>query len=279
VRTSLLLVSRNEESNVQRFLKSLKKQSKKLDEIVLVDSSDDRTVEMMKPYMDKIIKVEPYSCAYQRWVGMKHVTGDIVLLTDIDAELHPRWAEEMVKMFKDPEVNVVQGQVTGYGFAEEDWMFSKRLPKIGKYLNHSNTGYRRRALMEMKFDPNLRYYEDREMSYRIGRFSNYVIHGCKEAKVWHHQGGHGMEGRRLDKDSYTGALKGMKGAVSLAIKHKTPHWLLRAWFNIVYTLIIGRVTYSFIMAVAFFNAVLLMFVKPGAYRGKHPNGEAVIHEK
>lgn len=261
MKISLLLVSKDEEPNVPRFLKGFRAQTKFPDEIVLIDSSKDNTREMLlngfkTMCIDKIMsdKIEPYSCSRQRWYGMDWTTGDIILLTDIDAELHPDWIKEITKMFENPEVNIVQGQVTGYGWKEEDWMYSKHLPKIGKFLNHSNAAYRRKILECFPFDPDLKYGDDREMSYRLMKDGRYVVHGCKTARVWHHQNTHAKDIFGWNKQTWYHSCEFAMCMLVLAKKHKDIYWIARYWFNVIHSLKSGKkyIIFSIMRSLAFF---------------------------
>ena len=244
MKISLLLVSKNEEKNVPTFIRSLRKQTKLPDEIVLVDASTDRTLEMMKKNLSKkpfqkikkkFFKANPYSCSYQRWLGLKHVTGDLTLLTDIDAELDKKWLEEITEPFKNRDVSVVQGNVTSSSFADEDWMFSKGLPEKGKYLNHCNAAYRTRLLKKFNFDPQIRYGDDRDMSYRLTR-AGIIIYGRKTAKVWHHQSGHANKKseRGWTFKNFKSSSRQSYGFAFLIKKYKSPYWFARMIYNILH---------------------------------------------
>jgi len=178
MRVSLILVSRNEEKYAKSFFYSLKNQTIKPNEIILVDSSNDRTPKIAKPFVDKIIFCEPISASFQRSIGVKNSTGDVLLFTDMDAILHPEWVERIVEKFKDTEVNIVRGSVL---YNE----IKNKIPRKFTIVHHCNTAYRRKVLDEIPFDPMLPYYaDDRDMNERIKK-KGYKVYGCPLAKVFH----------------------------------------------------------------------------------------------
>lgn len=219
VKISLILVSKNEEKFAKNFFKSLRKQIRKPDEVILVDCSTDKTPEIARPYVNKLIKVKKCGASYQRGIGVKHAKGDILLFTDIDTILHPAWIKNIEKMFRNPNVHVVRGQVL--------WPEMKRkVPLIGKRINHCNVAYRRHVLEEFPFDPNLSRGDDFDMGYRVSK--KYKIYGCPSAKVLHFS---------AQKASRENSKLYMKDFLALIKKYKSPYWVIRMIYNIFYPFI------------------------------------------
>jgi len=221
-KTSLILVSKNEEKYAPNFFKSLKKQKRKPDEIILVDCSTDRTPEISKSHVNKLIRVKKCGASYQRGVGVKHSKGDILIFTDIDTILYTTWIKELVKKFKNPNIHVVRGNVL--------WPeIKKKVSLVGKRINHCNMAYRRHVLEEFPFDPNLNRGDDWDMGYRISK--KYIIYGCPKAKVIHFS---------FKKHGWENAKSYGKDWVALTKKYKTPYWTIRALYNIFYPIIEKR---------------------------------------
>ena len=234
-KVSLILVSKNEEKNVKRFFNSLKKQSRKPDEIVLIDSSKDRTAEISKPFVDKLIKT-PTNCAgHARSIGIKHSKGDIIVFTDIDVVPYPNWLEEITKCFENPDINVVQGQVfmKSYSGKNDKWLFSTGLREWGNRLCHCNTAYRRKVLEEIPFDPE-QFWDDVEMSYRVSK--KYKIYGCKAAKIYHYGAVvKSRTGNKSLKEFWDHMVFYSVGWIRILKKYKGSekiYWFLRMGFNV-----------------------------------------------
>jgi glycosyltransferase involved in cell wall biosynthesis len=252
LKVSLILVSKNEEKHVPKFLQSLKKQTRKPDEIILVDSSTDNTPNLMKPYVNKVIFTEPRGCGAARDIGVKNSKGDILVFTDIDAVLHPNWLEEMIKTFDNPEVNVVQGQVLFNSLnKEENSMWSKRLQEKGKYICGCNMAFRRKVLKEFHFDPNI-YLDDIDMGYRISK--KYIVYGNKKATVYHY----GAKIRENDNVAlWKRGVVYYTGWIQLVKKYKNPYWIARIGYNIIYLLYLGNIKVFCLHIAMLFNAIYL----------------------
>jgi glycosyltransferase involved in cell wall biosynthesis len=225
-KVSLVLVSKDEEKHLPKFLESLKKQTRKPDEIILVDSSSDRTPKIMKPYVDKIITVEPRGCGNARVVGIEKSKGDIIVFTDLDEIMYPNWLENLVKPFENPKVMVVQGKIytrsyTGKG---DDSMFANGLKDKGKYICGCNVAFRRKVLKEFPIDTH-QTWEDIELGYRITK--KYDIYGARDAIVYHYGPSSFKE-----RDIKNSALWSGVGWSRILIKHKNLYWLLRIYYNI-----------------------------------------------
>jgi glycosyltransferase involved in cell wall biosynthesis len=215
----LIVPTKNHEKFAPKFFKSLRKQKRKPDEMILVDGSTDRTPEIAKPYVDKLIKVKKYGASYQRSVGVKYATGDILVFTDIDTVLDKNWLKEIENMFLNPNVHVARGQVL--------WPeIQKEVPLIGKRINHCNVAYRRHVLEEFPFDPSVNRGDDWDMGYRVSK--KYIIYGCPKAKVLH---------LSFEQHGWKNAKAYGKDWVTLMKKYKNPYWLIRAFYNVFYPLI------------------------------------------
>jgi 4,4'-diaponeurosporenoate glycosyltransferase len=93
-RISIIIPARNEEKNLDKLFESLKTQTFKPHEIILVnDQSTDATENVAKTYGAKVINIEklpkgwlgkPWAC----FTGAKNSSGNILLFLDADTELH-----------------------------------------------------------------------------------------------------------------------------------------------------------------------------------------------
>jgi len=175
MKVSLILASRNEEKYAESFFITLKNQTRQPDEIILIDSSTDRTPKIAKPYVDEIIFTKPKPIGFQRQLGVLNSTGDIIVFTDLDALLFPDWIEKLIKKFENYSVDVVRGSVL---YSE----IKDKIPHEITIIHHCNTAYRRKVLDEFPFDEKC-VHDDRDMNERVGK--KYEIYGAPLAKVFH----------------------------------------------------------------------------------------------
>ena len=114
VKISVVVTVLDEEKTVGSLLDSLLNQTKKADEIVVVDGgSNDKTVQIIKHYQkkDKKIKLlqERGNIAHGRNNGIEVADNDIIVTTDAGCIPHPDWLEKITAPFKHANVGLVAG--------------------------------------------------------------------------------------------------------------------------------------------------------------------------
>lgn len=120
MKISVVVTVLNEEKTISSLLKSLLKQSKKPDEIVIVDGgSKDKTVELIREFQkkSKLVRlfIKPGTIAHGRNYAIKKAKYSIISQIDAGCIAQKHWLEEITKPFVDPQVQVVAGfyEMTG----------------------------------------------------------------------------------------------------------------------------------------------------------------------
>lgn len=111
----------NEEENISSFIESVLSQTKKPDEIVIVDGgSSDLTVAKIKNSTLRLcsgrelkIIIKQGNRSVGRNEAIKNATGDVILCSDTGCVLDKKWTENIIKPFKDKTVDVVAGYYRG----------------------------------------------------------------------------------------------------------------------------------------------------------------------
>lgn len=105
---SVIITTKNEESTVARLIESIKKQTYKFKEIILVDNkSEDKTLEIAKKMGVKVYIFGPERSA-QRNFGAKKATGQYLIFLDADMELTPDVLKSCVEICnKDKKIGGV----------------------------------------------------------------------------------------------------------------------------------------------------------------------------
>lgn len=113
---SMLIPCFNEGKSVRKCIDSCLDQTRAFDQIVVVDDgSTDDSLEILRSYGDRITLVAlerntgNKSLAQEQ--GMKHVTGEIVVMTDGDTVLDREFVEHIVRPFDDERVGAAGGYV------------------------------------------------------------------------------------------------------------------------------------------------------------------------
>lgn len=118
MKVSFITIVLNEEKTIDSFLGSLRSQSKKPDEVVIVDgNSTDETVERIKNYESRIkekriefkLIVKKGNRSVGRNEAIKNATGDIIISSDAGCVLDKNWVKNITEPFKSPKVDVVAG--------------------------------------------------------------------------------------------------------------------------------------------------------------------------
>lgn len=112
IRFSVIIAAKNEEQNLPRLFKSLKKLNypKEYYEIIFVnDQSTDKT----KNVIDKFIQVTPNAKLYDSFgkkypgkkgaldIGISHAKNDYIMITDADCEPEPNWLKSFSEKFTE----------------------------------------------------------------------------------------------------------------------------------------------------------------------------------
>jgi glycosyltransferase involved in cell wall biosynthesis len=110
---TIVICTRDRPEALTRCLTSLHAQTRKPDQIVVVDnaSRDDRTERAAAMAGVDYVREERTGLDIARNTGAFNATGHIIAYADDDVRLHPRWLERLVSAFDAEEVMAVTGLV------------------------------------------------------------------------------------------------------------------------------------------------------------------------
>lgn len=99
---SVIINARNEEKFIAGCIESILNQTRKADEIIVVDhKSTDKTTEIASKYPIKIIEAKRSKRGYARDIGWRNATGDIIIYADADDLFSENWIDEIEKKFNE----------------------------------------------------------------------------------------------------------------------------------------------------------------------------------
>lgn len=119
MKVSVVTTVRNEEKTIGEYLSALGAQTRRPDEIVIVDGgSTDGTVAAIRarkmPGIDvSVIEESGANIARGRNIGVAQAKWETIAVTDSGCRPDERWLESLVQPFEDPTVDVVGGVVLG----------------------------------------------------------------------------------------------------------------------------------------------------------------------
>ncbi len=198
---SVLICTYNRHELLQKALLSLVEGTgEKPDQIVVVNGGDARASRVVESFKDchnievRLVETINKNLAVSRNVGLAHCTGDIIAMTDDDAEVFPDWVSQMKRAHREhTEAGAVGGLVLG---TNSDSLVGKTADLItfpawneGCYvrtLPGVNISYKRDAIERVgQQDETLFRGEDVDYNWRVLQLG-YKIYFDPTIKVYHH---------------------------------------------------------------------------------------------
>lgn len=112
MKTSLIITVLNEEQSIRVLLDSIQKQTKKADEIIIVDAgSTDKTQKIIKSHslQPKLIIKKDLNRSQARNLGINQAKNQIAVVTDAGCTLDKDWLKQITKPFNNKLVKAVAG--------------------------------------------------------------------------------------------------------------------------------------------------------------------------
>ena len=186
---SVIITTRNEERNIERVLVSVKNQTYKDIEVIVVDNdSTDKTVEIAKRFTKKVYKKGPERSA-QRNFGVEKARGRYVLIVDADMELTSGVVESCVENIRDHKALIVSEKTQGSGLMVSIRKFEREM-YMGNLDIEVARFFEKEVFNEFGgYDLSLTGTEDYDLPKRImDRYGRNSIGWAKEW-IFHHETG------------------------------------------------------------------------------------------
>ncbi len=201
----MIITTKNEEKNIENCLRSIKGQTFKNIELIVVDNfSEDKTVEIAKNYTSKVY-LKGSERSSQRNFGAKVAIGEYLLYLDADMILSPNVIEECVEKCERDRFDAlyIPERIVGEGF----WI------KVRDFERSFYTGtvvdavrFIRKDLFERigGFDESLVGAEDWDFDRRIRKIGRT---GITNSALYHNEGGFDMKRYLKKKNYYADGIK------------------------------------------------------------------------
>ncbi len=209
---SVVVPTKNCEKTIGGLMKSLKVQDHPNYEVIVVDSSNDKTPEIVKRFGFKVIKTPSLgkrNANENRNVGWRKARGKIIAFTDGDCKVSKNWLSELVDGFEE-SVAVTGGAIKRWGesffLKYHDWAYRTGIPRINKEIVFDeklyaekqlfsdyelmvgmNMAIKKKVLEEVNgFDEGMHYLEENEneIFWRIIK-KGYKLKTTPKAVVFH----------------------------------------------------------------------------------------------
>jgi rhamnosyltransferase len=196
--TSISMVIRclNEEQHIGRLLAGLERQSRRPNEIVIVDSgSTDATLDIAARYDTKIVHIKPQEFSFGRAlnVGCAAATGDVLVFASAHVyPLYDSYLDLLTAPFADPRVALTYGRQVGdqrtkYSEARVllQWFPETSIRRQQHpFCNNANAAVRREIWEVVPYDESLTGLEDLDWARRV-QAKGFDISYVAEAPVAH----------------------------------------------------------------------------------------------
>ncbi|WP_258085051.1 glycosyltransferase family 2 protein [Thermococcus thermotolerans] len=231
---SVIMCVKNREKEVERALKSVKKQKGVLEIIVVDGNSTDRTIEIARKYTDKIYSDEGKGLAYARQLGAEKAKGEYIAYIDSDTELPKE--DLLIRMIKEMEKKgwvAIHAQLVNPRKNKTLWEYCENMhlttrfnkPGERRYLGTIVCVVKRNIVLKYRFDPFMKYAaEDTEFWSRVGKEHKFGV--SKEVAFHYH--------RASFKDFVKQRVWYGKGNARAIVKHKAWKLLLVPFGIIAY---------------------------------------------
>lgn len=183
---SVVVPTRNNTEKLERCLQSLRKQSLKCAEIIVVDGrSTDGTLKTARKHKAKVITDTLLTIGNAYYAGAKTAKGDIVAFIDDDAFAPKNWLQKIKSEMEKEKLGVVGGEdllpknSTKFQQAVYQTDLAKKptKPLYGKYaknrLRAANIAFRAEILKKENFNRQLKGLQEPELLHRL------LKQGCK----------------------------------------------------------------------------------------------------
>ena len=198
---SVIIPSYNSENTIESCLTSLRNQTfKEAYEIILVDSSNDNTPEIVRSDFSDIIFIhldEKTDPGTARNLGFEKSSGDPILFIDSDCIAAPGWIKKMVELHRSTDYYGIGGGVKNgndqnctvacAGYMAEFREFLPEQPcRIVKHIPTCNISYKREALEKLGgFNPDYYPQEDLDFNHRVQLAGRQILFD-PDIQVSHH---------------------------------------------------------------------------------------------
>jgi glycosyltransferase involved in cell wall biosynthesis len=168
---SIIIPTFNEELVIETLLKSIKLQTyKNIETIIVDDESTDNTVAVAKKHTNKVYKRKHAERSVQRNFGAKKSKGDFLVFLDADMELTMGVIEDCVKKMKlGIGALVIPEKTTGNGFIQKVRRFERDM-YVGDLSVEVARVFDRKIFFDLGgYDEDLTGPEDYDLPYRISK--------------------------------------------------------------------------------------------------------------
>lgn len=184
VKISVIIPTKNRADDLRRTLDSLARQTRRPEEIIVVDQSSSPSLpsKTVPVSMNYIHNPHISGLTEARNVAMDRATGDVLLFLDDDVILEPQYVEEILLAYS-PEVGGVSGIITNYRLPSLARRLFENVFVRGAFHDHRQAIYWYADDLRLSGPQRVNQFTGAVMSFRLAavrglRFDTKLTGGC-----------------------------------------------------------------------------------------------------
>ena len=193
---SLIIRCFNEEEHIGRLLEGLTHQTRRPEQIIVVDSgSTDNTLEIASRFSVEIHQIAPSEFSFGRSLNVGCRAAKHEILVFASAHVYPvydTWVRELAAPFEDPEVVLAYGRQQGDAATKyserrvmERWFPARsNMRQDHPFCNNANAAVRRSVWADLPYDEELTGLEDVDWAKRAIERGHWIAY-VATAPVFH----------------------------------------------------------------------------------------------
>jgi glycosyltransferase involved in cell wall biosynthesis len=180
---TVIVPTLQEQDFIENILSRLKRVKPPIEVIVVDGGSQDKTVELAKPFADKVYQIQQRGISKGRNYGAKKASGDILVFLDTDVTFPLKFVERVIETFKDPTVAGATCNIMPLQFHFGATVFFKvynlALRVFTKFNPHSRGEFfavRKKAFHAVNgFNETMPCLEDHDLANRLSKLGRFVF--------------------------------------------------------------------------------------------------------
>ena len=196
-KVSIIIRTKNEEQWIEMCLRKIYEQTYRNFEIIIVDNlSKDKTIDKIKKYNCKIVKIKRFIPGKAINLGISKSTGEIIVC--LSAHCIPvdrNWLKHLILDLNKKNIGAVYGKQLPLPYSSpldkrdlyNTFGEEKRIQSKDTFFHNANSAFKKKLWNKIKFDEKILHIEDRVWAHDILKLGYKIIYQPK-SKVYHWHG-------------------------------------------------------------------------------------------
>ncbi len=196
-KVSIIIRTKNEEQWIEMCLRKIYEQSYKNFEVIIVDNlSKDKTIEKIKNYRCKIVKINKFIPGKAINLGILKSSGQIIVCLSAHCiPVDKNWLKNLVSDLNKKNIAAVYGKQLPLSYSNpldkrdlyNTFGDEKRIQSKDTFFHNANSAFKRKVWNKVRFDEKILHIEDRVWAHEVLKLGYKIVYQPK-SKVYHWHG-------------------------------------------------------------------------------------------